>query len=66
VGSHHQLIHFGQWLLEKLTVRMLGDYQTRRPLPPVEQAGFAIQRHERLKAGMVERVAAVKPAAENG
>jgi ubiquinone/menaquinone biosynthesis C-methylase UbiE len=64
VGSHHRLIHFGQLLLEKLTVRMLGDYQTRRPLPLVEQAGFVIQRQERLKAGTVERVAAVKPAAE--
>jgi ubiquinone/menaquinone biosynthesis C-methylase UbiE len=64
VGSHHRLIRAGQWLLEKLTVRMLGDHQTRRPLPLVEQAGFLIQRQERLKAGMVERVAAVKPATE--
>jgi ubiquinone/menaquinone biosynthesis C-methylase UbiE len=64
VGSHHRLIYFGQWLLEKLTVRMLGDYQTRRPLPLMEQAGFVIQRQERLKAGMVERVAATKPAAD--
>lgn len=64
VGSHHRLIRAGQWLLERLTVRMLGDYQTRRPLPLVEQAGFVVQRQERLKAGMVERVAATKPAAE--
>lgn len=62
VGSHHKLIHFGQWLLEKLTVRMLGDYQTRRPLPLVEQAGFVIREQERLKAGTVERLAATKPA----
>jgi ubiquinone/menaquinone biosynthesis C-methylase UbiE len=61
VGSHHRLIRFGQSLLEKLTVRMLGDYQTRRPLPLAEQAGFVVQRQERLKAGTVERVAAVKP-----
>jgi ubiquinone/menaquinone biosynthesis C-methylase UbiE len=61
VGSHHRLIHFGQRLLEKMTVRTLGDYQTRRPLPLVEQAGFVVQRQERLKAGTVERVAAVKP-----
>ncbi|RSM80877.1 class I SAM-dependent methyltransferase [Kibdelosporangium aridum] len=62
VGSHHRLIYFGQWLLEKLTVRKLGDYQTRRPLPLVEQTGFVIHRQERLKAGMVERVAATKPS----
>lgn len=64
VGSHHRLIHCGQWLLENLTVRMLGDYQTRRPLPLLERAGFVIHRTERLKAGTVERVAAVKPATE--
>jgi ubiquinone/menaquinone biosynthesis C-methylase UbiE len=63
VGSHHTLIHLGQRLLEKLTVRMIGDYQTRRPLPLVEQAGFVIQQQQRLKAGTVERLAAVKPQA---
>jgi len=61
IGSHHKLIHFGQRLLEKRTVRMLGDYQTRRPLPLVEQAGFVIQERQRLKAGMVERLAASRP-----
>jgi ubiquinone/menaquinone biosynthesis C-methylase UbiE len=60
VGSHHRLVRFGQSLLEKLTVRMCGDYQTRRPLLLVEQAGFVVQRQERLKLGTVERVAAVK------
>jgi ubiquinone/menaquinone biosynthesis C-methylase UbiE len=62
VGSHHRVIRAGQWLLERLTLRMIGDYQTRRPLPLVERAGFVIQRQERLKAGTVERLAAVKPA----
>jgi ubiquinone/menaquinone biosynthesis C-methylase UbiE len=60
VGSHHRIIHFGQFLLEKLSLRMCGDYQTRRPLPLVEQAGFVVHRQERLKLGTVERVAAVK------
>ncbi|MFL6140624.1 MAG: class I SAM-dependent methyltransferase [Labedaea sp.] len=64
VGSHHRLIHFGQRLLEKMTVRTIGDHLTRRPLPLVEQVGFVIQRQERRKAGTVERVAAVKPAPE--
>jgi ubiquinone/menaquinone biosynthesis C-methylase UbiE len=62
IGSHHKLIHFGQRLLEKLTVRTIGDYQTRRPLPLVEQARFVVRRSERLKAGTVERLAAIKPA----
>ncbi|NKE63963.1 methyltransferase domain-containing protein [Lentzea sp. PSKA42] len=60
IGSHHRVLHFGQSLLEKLSVRMCGDYQTRRPLPLVEQAGFTVQRKERLKLGTVERLAAVK------
>ncbi|MFS8097357.1 class I SAM-dependent methyltransferase [Lentzea alba] len=60
VGSHHRFIHFGQSLLERMTVRMCGDYQTRRPLPLVEQAGFDVVRRERLKLGTVERLAAVK------
>ncbi len=60
VGSHHRIIHFGQSLMERLTVRMCGDYQTRRPLPLVERAGFDVVSSERLKLGTVERLAAVK------
>jgi ubiquinone/menaquinone biosynthesis C-methylase UbiE len=62
IGSQHKIVYCGQWLMEKLTVPMLGDYQTRRPLPLVEQAGFVVQQQQRLKAGTVERLAAVKPA----
>jgi ubiquinone/menaquinone biosynthesis C-methylase UbiE len=61
IGSHHKLIWFGQRLLETMTVRTLGDHQTRRPLPLVEQAGFVVERAERRKAGTVERLAARKP-----
>jgi ubiquinone/menaquinone biosynthesis C-methylase UbiE len=60
IGSHHRIIHFGQRLIEKSTLRMCGDYMTRRPLLHVEKAGFEIVQQERLKAGTVERVAAVK------
>lgn len=60
IGSHHRLIRLGQQLLEKLTLRIIGDHQTRRPLPLVEQAGFVIQRRERLKAGTMERLTAIK------
>ena len=60
IGSHHSPIRLGQRLLEKVTVRMLGDYQTRRPLPLLDAEGFDVTRSERLKLGTVERVAAVK------
>jgi ubiquinone/menaquinone biosynthesis C-methylase UbiE len=63
VGSHHKLIFFGQRFLEKSMLRQCGDYQTRRPLPLVQQAGFVIEYQKRFKAGVVERVVARKPAA---
>ncbi len=49
-------------LLEPLTHRMNGDYLTRRPLPLVEAAGFAITCSQRSKAGIIERLSAVNPA----
>lgn len=61
IGSHHRLIHGAQRLLERVTLRMLVDYQTRRPRPLVAAAGFESLRTERLKLGTVERLAACKP-----
>jgi ubiquinone/menaquinone biosynthesis C-methylase UbiE len=49
-------------LLEPLFLRQSGDYLTRRPLPHVMAAGFTIEHSERLKAGIIERVTAAKPA----
>jgi len=51
-----------QRLIEPLTVRLEGDHQTREPLDYLEPEGFEIERLERLKWGIVERVAARKPA----
>lgn len=48
--------------LEPLTLRVACDYLTRRPLPLVEEAGLAVERSERFRAGVVERLTAVKPA----
>jgi len=49
-----------QWLLEQVTVRVEGEYLLRRPLELVQAEGFAIERVERLKAGIVERMSARK------
>lgn len=49
--------------LEPLAVRVACDYLTRRPLPLVEEAGFAVEHSQRFRAGIVERLIAVKPAA---
>jgi ubiquinone/menaquinone biosynthesis C-methylase UbiE len=63
IGSHWWPVWAVQRLFEAFTVRAAGEYQTRRPLPLVLSAGFVVEETRRLKAGTVERVAAVKPAA---
>ncbi|WBB53545.1 class I SAM-dependent methyltransferase [Verrucosispora sp. WMMD573] len=61
IGSTWPPVHAAQWLLERLTVRSAGEHLTRRQLPLVRATGFTIVEAERLKAGTVERVHAVKP-----
>jgi len=51
-----------QWLAERITIRAAGEHFTRRQLPLVKAAGFQIVETERLKAGTVERIHAVKLA----
>jgi ubiquinone/menaquinone biosynthesis C-methylase UbiE len=62
VGSTWPPIYAVQWLVERLTIRAAGEHFTRRQLPLVQAAGFEIVQTERLKAGIVERVFARKPA----
>ena len=61
-GSSWPPLHAAQWLAERVTIRAAGEHFTRRQLPLVKAAGFQIAEAERLKAGTVERVHAVKPA----
>jgi hypothetical protein len=61
IGSAWPPLYAAQWLLEQLTIPAAGEYFTRRPLFLVQAAGFQIVETERLKAGTVERVHAVKP-----
>jgi hypothetical protein len=49
-----------RWLLEQVTLRAEGEHLLRRPIEHVRAEGFEIERAERLKAGIVERVAARK------
>jgi ubiquinone/menaquinone biosynthesis C-methylase UbiE len=62
IGSSWPPVYAAQWLLEQITARAAGEYFTRRQLPSVKAAGFQIVETERLKAGTVERIHAVKPA----
>jgi ubiquinone/menaquinone biosynthesis C-methylase UbiE len=62
IGSTWPPIYTAQWLLEQITIRAAGEHFTRRQLSLVTAAGFDIVEVERLKAGSVERIHAVKPA----
>jgi ubiquinone/menaquinone biosynthesis C-methylase UbiE len=61
IGSTWPPVYAVQWLLERITIRAAGEHFTRRQRPLVEAAGFRIVEAERLKAGTVERLHAVKP-----
>ena len=62
IGSNQPPVYATQWLLEQITIRAAGEHFTRRQLPLVRAAGFQVVETERLKAGTVERIHAVKPA----
>ena len=51
-----------QRLLELVTRPAAGDHQLRHPLLPVQAEGLEVERRERSKLGMVERLAARKPS----
>jgi ubiquinone/menaquinone biosynthesis C-methylase UbiE len=51
-----------QRILELATVPLQGEHMLRRPLRQVQAEGLQIERRERFKAGMVERLAARKAA----
>jgi ubiquinone/menaquinone biosynthesis C-methylase UbiE len=61
VPSTVRVWHGLQWLLEQLTLRVEGEHLLRRPLELVLAEGFEVERAERAKAGIIERVTARKP-----
>lgn len=61
VAAPNPILRAGQRLFEQITARLAADYQARRPLPLLEQAGLVIESSERSKAGTVERLRARKP-----
>jgi ubiquinone/menaquinone biosynthesis C-methylase UbiE len=62
VRSPSRPVRMGQRLLDPLTVRFEGDHLLREPLDHLEPQGLRVQHVERSKWGIVERVAAQKPA----
>jgi ubiquinone/menaquinone biosynthesis C-methylase UbiE len=55
-------IRLGQRLLEPLAVRLEADHLLREPLEHLRAEGFEVERLERSKLGIVERVSARKSA----
>ena len=51
-----------QWLWERVTIPIGEEHMLRRPLFTVQAQGFQVERAERSKLGIVERLAARKPA----
>jgi hypothetical protein len=66
VAAASRLARVLQWLLERITVPLAGEHLRRRPLMHVQAEGFQVERRERSKLGIVERLAAPKPADQHG
>jgi ubiquinone/menaquinone biosynthesis C-methylase UbiE len=62
IASTWPPVRAAQWVVEQVTIRAAGEHFTRRQLPLVLAAGFQVVETERLKAGSMERIHAVKPA----
>ncbi|VVJ17888.1 Phosphatidylethanolamine N-methyltransferase (EC [Amycolatopsis camponoti] len=53
-------VRAAQWLVELASVPLAGEHFRRRPLKLVEAHGLPIERRERFKLGLVERLVARK------
>jgi len=62
VASTARPVRAVQRLLEFATIPLGGEHFLRRPLQNVRAVGLLVQRTERFKLGIVERLVAVKPA----
>jgi ubiquinone/menaquinone biosynthesis C-methylase UbiE len=55
-----------QWLVELVSLPVGGEHFRRRPLRLVESQGFTVERRDRFKLGIIERIAARKPTYPTG
>jgi hypothetical protein len=55
------LVRGVQWLVERVSVPLSAEYWCRRPIRHVEAMGLTVERHDRFKLGIVERLAARRP-----
>ncbi|SFW85980.1 class I SAM-dependent methyltransferase [Amycolatopsis australiensis] len=60
VAGSSRLVRAAQWLVELASVPLAGEHFRRRPLELVEALGLTVERRERFKLGLVERLVARK------
>jgi len=51
-----------QWVVERVSIPVDGEHYRRRPIRHVQAMGLPIERHDRMKLGIIERLAARKPS----
>jgi ubiquinone/menaquinone biosynthesis C-methylase UbiE len=56
-------VRAAQRLVDLVSVPLHGEHWRRRPFRQVRAMGFAIERHERFRLGIIERLTARKPPA---
>jgi len=64
VAASPRLARAAQALIEVVSIPVGGEHFRRRPIRHVQALGFAIEEQDRLKLGIVERLAARKPGLE--
>jgi len=63
VASNLWPVRVLQRLLERKSLPIAGDYQTRQPVPILREVGFRVLHQERSKAGIIQSIVAIKAAA---
>ncbi|WP_069385704.1 class I SAM-dependent methyltransferase [Cellulosimicrobium cellulans] len=62
VASSFLPLRLAQSAVDLVTGPLLGEYFARRPMRWVQAHGLAVERHERTRLGVIERLAARTPA----
>ena len=61
VASPYRLVRAAQRVVEWWLLPVAGDHLTRRPLPLLGAAGFVLDREERSRMGVIQRLVVTKP-----
>ena len=61
VASPYRPVRAAQRLVERWLLPVAGDHQTRQPLLLLRPAGFVVDRDQRSRMGIIQRLVATKP-----